>query len=208
SCTPEGRTISLYEHDGSYSIRVDSVDLMSTRQHVSEEKLAELACSRLKIQPAARVLVGGLGMGFTLNAALALLAPEARVTVAEILPCIVAWNRNPAYPFAGDAMNDPRVTVLEQDVVETIANSPTAFDSIVLDVDNGPAALTAEGNSRLYGEAGLRLIRAALKPSGCAAFWSAAPNAPFEKLFARCGFTVEVHRWRSHRLFIGVAREL
>jgi spermidine synthase len=137
-------------------------------------------------------------MGFTLKAALAALPPDARVITAEILPAVIAWNRNPAFPLGSAALADSRVTILTQDVGEVIRASPGTFDSIILDVDNGPAALTVDGNARLYGEAGLRLIRASLKAGGCVGFWSAAPNVPFKKLLVRVGFTVEVHRCRSH----------
>jgi spermidine synthase len=198
SLTPEGKTISLHEHDGSYSIRIDSAELMSTRRHASEDRIAELTCAHLKTKRHACVLVGGLGMGFTLRAALAALAPDAVVVTVEILPAVIAWNLNTAFPLASGAMADPRVTILRQDVVEVIRTAAGTFDSIILDIDNGPAAMTATGNARLYTEGGLHLTRTALKPGGCVGFWSAAPNSQFEKLLAHTGFTVEVHRCRSH----------
>ena len=138
--TPDGKTISLNEHDGSYAIRVAGIPLMSTRQHASEEKLAELACARVREIRRARVLVGGLGFGFTLKAALAALAADATVVMAEILGSVIAWNRNPAFPLAAEALADPRVVVLQQDVGEVIREARGSFDSIILDVDNGPAA--------------------------------------------------------------------
>jgi spermidine synthase len=208
--TPDGRTISLHEHDGSYTIRVDGVALMSTRQHASEEKLAELACANLKEKRGARVLIGGLGFGFSLRAALAALAPDATVVVAEILAAVIAWNRNPGFPLAADAMADSRVTVLRQDVEEALRAERVGFDSIVMDVDNGPVALSTEGNSRLYHPAGLKLIRAALRPEGSVAFWSAAPDPAFEQLMIRAGFLVDVQGCRSransgrrHTLLVG-----
>ena len=196
--SPGGAVVSLHEHDGAYSIRVGATELMSTRRHASEDKIAEFACAHLKNKRSARVLIGGLGLGFTLQSALATLRPDAAVVVAEILPAVVAWNRNPAFPLAGAALADPRVTILQQDVLDVIRDARAAFDSIILDVDNGPAALTIGGNATLYGDAGLRLIRTALKPGGCAAFWSASPNAAFEKSFARAGFEVAAHRCRAH----------
>ena len=196
--TPGGAIVSLHEHDGAYSIRVGAAELMSTRRHASEDRIAELACARLKTKPSARVLIGGLGLGFTLQSALANLRSDAEVVVAEILAAVIAWNRNPAFPLAGAALADRRVTILQQDVLNVIRDARGAFDSIILDVDNGPAALTASGNATLYGDAGLRLIRTALKPGGCAAFWSASPNAVFEKSFARAGFEVTAHRCRAH----------
>ncbi|MES1257239.1 MAG: hypothetical protein ABUS51_02370 [Acidobacteriota bacterium] len=198
SLTPDGKVISLHEHDRTFSIRVDAAELMSTRQHASEEKIAELACAHLKAKRRSRVLVGGLGFGFTLKAALATLPPDATVITAELLAAVVAWNRNPAFSPASAAMADPRVSIVQKDVAEVIGATPGGFDSIILDVDNGPAALTAEGNARLYEGSGLRAIHAALKPGGCAAFWSAAPSAAFEKRLARADFAVEVHRCRAH----------
>ena len=196
--TPDVKTISHHEHDGSYTIRVDGVALMSTRQHGSEEKLAQLACAHLKSKRGARVLVGGLGCGFTLRAALAELAPDASVVVAEILAAVIAWNRHPAFPLAADAMADGRVAVLQQDVAEVIRAERGGFDSIVLDVDNGPVALSADGNGRLYDTGGMKRIRAALRPEGCVAFWSAAPDPAFEKLLIHAGFLVETQDCRAH----------
>ncbi len=195
---PDGKTISLYEHDGTYSIRVGGTELMSTRRHASEEKLAELACAQAKTISAPRVLIGGLGFGFTLKAALSVLPGDATVVLAEILAAVIAWNRNPSFGLAADAMTDRRVTVLQRDVADAIAESRDAFDCIILDVDNGPAALSTEGNHRLYSAKGLHLIRTALCPGGCLAIWSAAPDPAFEKLLARAGFVVDVQRCRPH----------
>ncbi len=196
--TPDGKTISLNEHDGSYAIRVAGIPLMSTRQHASEEKLAELACARVREIRRARVLVGGLGFGFTLKAALTALAADATVVMAEVLGAVIAWNRNPAFPLAAEALADPRVIVLQQDVGEVIREARGSFDSIILDVDNGPAALSTDGNRRLYDSTGLHNARAALRPAGCLAFWSVAPDPAFEKLMTQAGFSVEVQRCRSH----------
>jgi spermidine synthase len=208
--TPDGKIISLDEHDGSYSIRVDGATLMSTRRHASEEKLAELACGHARNIRDARVLIGGLGFGFTLRAALAALAPDATVVTVEILAAVIAWNRDPRLHLAADAMADPRVVVLQKDIGDVIRESRDAFDSIILDVDNGPAALTFEGNHRLYDLKGLQLIRAALRPGGRVAFWSAAPDTAFEKLMSRAGFEVDVSRCRPyaksggwHTIFVG-----
>ena len=196
--TPDGKTISLHEHDGSYMIRVDGVPLMSTRQHASEEKLAELACARVRGIRGARVLIGGLGFGFTLRAALATVGDDATVVVAEILSAVIVWNRNAAFRLAADAVADPRVTVLQQDIGEAIRKARGRFDAIILDVDNGPAALSTDGNRRLYDSSGLRDARAALRPGGRLALWSVAPDAAFERLMMQAGFRVEVQRCRSH----------
>jgi spermidine synthase len=196
--TPDGKTISLHEHDGSYTIRVDGAQLMSTRQHASEENLAELACAHVRGIRGARVLIGGLGFGFTLKAALRAVAPDATVVMAEILAAVIAWNSNPAFHLAAEAMADPRVMVLQQDVGEVIPQATGGFDSIILDVDNGPAALSTAGNGRLYDHTGLRLARTALRPAGCMAIWSAGPDPAFEKRMVHAGFTVDVRRSRSH----------
>lgn len=208
--TPDGKVLSLEEHDGTYAIRVDGVPLMSTRQHSSEEKLAELACARLRTVRGARVLIGGLGFGFTLKAALAALPDDADIVLAEILGAVIDWNRNPSFGLAAQAMADPRVTVRRCDAGTLIRESRDTFDAIILDVDNGPAALSTQANAHLYSFEGLRDARAALRPSGCVAFWSVAPDAAFERLLAQSGFAVEVVRTRAHKtggrwhtLFVG-----
>jgi spermidine synthase len=210
--TPEGKALSLHEHDGSYYIRLDGQPLMSTRKHTSEEKLAQVACAHAKGMRAARVLIGGLGFGFTLRAALAVLAADATVVVAELLAAVIDWNRNPALPLASDAIADPRVTVVQRDVGEAIRAARREFDSIMLDVDNGPAALSATRNRRLYELAGLQQMRAAVRPGGCVAFWSAGPDAAFADRMARAGFTVDVqgsrargHSGAKHTIFLGRA---
>jgi spermidine synthase len=208
--TADGKKISLHEHDGEYAIRVDGRPLMSTRQHTSEERLAELTCAHLRTADAPRVLIGGLGFGFTLRAALSALPAGAEITVAEIFQAVIGWNRDPAYPLAGDAMADSRVSVLHRDVHELVGESRGAFDAILLDVDNGPAAMSTAANERLYDYAGLVRTRAALRPGGCAAWWSAAPAPEFAKLLAKAGFRVETHHSRArgnagarHTIFLG-----
>jgi spermidine synthase len=210
---PDGQTISLNEHDGSYSVRIDGAELMSTRRHASEEKIAELACAHAAGIRGARILIGGLGFGFTLQAALSALRSDAAVVVAEIQSAVIAWNRNPSLPLAADAIADARVTILQEDVLEVIRQNPGGFDSIVLDVDNGPAALSTEGNRRLYDLEGLTAARCALRPKGCLAVWSAGPDAAFGKLLARAGFAVQIERCRAratsggwHTVFLGRVR--
>jgi spermidine synthase len=202
SLTPDGKAISLWEHDGSYAIRVGAEELMSTRQHASEEKMAELACAGVKEKRRARVLVGGLGFGFTLRAVLAAVAKDTEVVVAELLGAVVAWNRDPALPLAGAALADRRVNVVERDVAEVIRSVRGHFDSVILDVDNGPVALTTPANSALYGDDGVALIRLSLRPGGCAAFWSAGSDVRFAKTLTRAGFAVTVERVGSHRIFL------
>ena len=139
--TREGQIMTLHEHAGSYYIQLDGKTLMSTRQHTSEERLGELGCAHIKGKRGARVLIGGLGFGFTLRAVLSLLARDSAVVVAELMPRVVEWNRNPDYPLAADAIADPRVSIVERDAGEVIRAARGEFDSILLDVDNGPAAL-------------------------------------------------------------------
>jgi spermidine synthase len=208
--TPDGKAITLHEHDGAYAIRVDGSPLMTTRQHASEERLAELACAHVRTARAPRVLIGGLGFGFTLRAALAILPRNATILVAEIFAAVIAWNRNREYPLAWDAIGDPRATILNRDVGEVIGESRAAFDAILLDVDNGPAAMSTAGNERLYRYGGLLRTRAALRPGGCAAYWSAGSAPDFAKLMARAGFAVDVQHSRArgnagarHTIFLG-----
>ena len=209
--TPDGRPMTLHEHDGVFIIRVDGVELMSTRQHHSEEKLAELACSHLQARTsAAKVLIGGLGLGFTLQAALENLGPNSAVVVVELMPAVIRWNQTPDYKLAADAMADPRVEVVAGDVVDVLKKSRGQFDAIILDVDNGASGLTAAGNSRLYSTSGLTMIRSALRPDGCLAVWSADADPAFVERMGQGGFTVTVERARTHAtggswnsLFIG-----
>lgn len=197
--TPDGKSMTLHEHDGVFLIRIDGVELMSTRQHHSEERLAELACGHLKARPSGpRVLIGGLGLGFTLRAALAALGPDATVVVVELMPAVIRWNQTPDYKLGADAMTDPRVEVVAGDVTDVLKNCRGRFDAIILDVDNGASGLTAATNSRLYSSAGLAMIRSALRPDGCLAVWSADADPAFVERMGQGGFTVTVERARTH----------
>ena len=196
AATPDGRPLTLHEHDGEYLIRVAGVELMSTRQHRSEERLAELACGPLAAIRGPRVLVGGLGMGFTLRAVLGLVGRDATVVVSELLPAVVEWNRDPAYRLGGDALADPRVEVIVGDVAQVIRTQ--RFHAILLDVDNGPSGLSTAANDRLYSAAGIAAARAALEPGGCLAVWSAADDAGFAERLRRGGFEVAIERVHTH----------
>ena len=167
--TDDGRLMTLHEHDGDYQISVAGVPLMSTRQHHSERRLAELACEHLRGRPAPRLLIGGLGLGFTLRAALEGLEPDAAVTVVELLPAVVEWNRNPAYGLAAEAIEDPRVELVIGDVADTIRQRRGGFDAILLDVDNGASELTTATNRELYQAESLQRARAGLRAGGCLA---------------------------------------
>ena len=208
--TPDGRPMTLHEHDGAFMIRIDGVELMSTRQHHSEERLAELACAHIGKRSGAKVLIGGLGLGFTLRAALGALGPDAEIVVVELMPAVIKWNRSPEYMLGGDAMADGRVQVVAGDVGDVVKDSRGRFDAIILDVDNGASGLTTPANGRLYSVAGLSGIRSALKPDGCLAVWSADADPAFAARMGQCGFAVSVERARTHptggswnTLFIG-----
>lgn len=195
---PDGRVLVLYRHDRDYVIRVDGHELMSTRRHHSEDVLAETVCEPLRERADAHVLIGGLGLGFTLRAALGSLAPDAKVVVAEIVDAVIRWNRNPEYALAADALRDARVDVRHDDVGNVLRASPGAFDAIMLDVDNGAEALTTRGNAALYRAEGIRRAAAALRPGGRLAYWSATEDAAFEAALRRAGLSVEVVRARAH----------
>ena len=195
---PDGTVLTLYRHDGAYSIHVGGIELMSTRRHRSEDRLAELACGPLAQTSGARVLIGGLGLGFTLRAALEALAPDARVVVAELVAGVVEWNRNPAYGLAADTLADPRVELRHADVADVLGEGRAAFDAIMLDVDNGAESFTTAGNARLYRADGIRTAVAALRPGGRLAYWSAGADPAFERALRRAGLVVEAARVRAH----------
>jgi spermidine synthase len=188
----------LYRHDRDYVIRVDGHELMSTRRHHSEDVLADRVCVPLGKQAGARVLIGGLGLGFTLRAALRSLAADAQVVVAEIVEEVIRWNRDPDYALAGDALRDSRVVLRHDDVANVLQASAGAFDGIMLDVDNGAAALTTRGNAGLYRARGIRRAAEALRPGGRLAYWSASKDPAFEAALRREGLAVEVVAARAH----------
>jgi spermidine synthase len=196
--TPNGTELVLYRHDGAYLIRADGVELMSTRRHLSERRLAELACAPLGVVPKARVLIGGLGLGFTLRAALEVLRTDAEVVVAELLAEVIAWNADPAYDLSASAMRDPRVRVLQQDVVDVLLSHPGAFDAIMLDTDNGPAGMLMSESKRLYASHGIATTVAALRPAGRIAYWSVGDDPRFVHALRSAGLTVETLRVRAH----------
>lgn len=186
------------QRGGEYAIMLDRLELMNSRRGGSEEALATLACAKLRDRNKAHALIGGLGMGFTLRAALAALGPQAKVTVAEIVPAIVAWGRGPLATLYGGSLTDGRVAIEETDVSRLIRSASAAYDAILLDVDNGPDGLSRKANDALYDAAGLAAARAALKPGGILAVWSAGPDRKFNDRLKRAGFAVEETTAHAH----------
>jgi spermidine synthase len=194
---PGGAQLRLMRRGEEFSIRLAGNELMNSRAGGSEEVLATAACEKLAGRTAPALLIGGLGMGFTLRAALAVLPTEARVTVAELVPEVVEWARGPMAPVFAGCLDDPRVTVTEADVGALIAAARASYDAILLDVDNGPDGLSRPGNDRLYDAGGLGQARAALKGGGVLAVWSAGPDGAFTRRLKQAGFTVEEVRARA-----------
>ncbi|VVS97288.1 conserved hypothetical protein [Sphingomonas sp. EC-HK361] len=188
---PGGEPLRLFRRGGDFMIVLDRNELMSSRMSGSEEALATMTCQRLGARGGIRMLIGGYGMGFTLRAALRTLPADAQITVAELVPEILVWARGPMAAVTGDCLDDPRVSVVEGDVAEVIADARGSYDAILLDVDNGPDGLVRAANDRLYSAAGLARARAALRPRGVLAIWSAAPDAAFTRRLQVAGFAVE-----------------
>ena len=188
---PGGEELRLFRRGRDFMILLDRNELMSSRMSGSEEALAVMSCARLEQRPAPHMLIGGYGMGFTLRSALAALGADAQVTVAELVPEIIEWARGPMVDLAAGCLDDPRVRLIEGDVVAVIAEAVATYDAILLDVDNGPDGLTRNGNDRLYSMKGLAAAKAALKPGGILAVWSAAPDNAFAKRLSAAGFSVE-----------------
>ena len=202
SKTPDNkRELILYQRDTEYSIRVNGQELMNSRMFGSEMMLAELSCPEIAERKNANVLIGGLGMGYTLSAALRLLHPDADVLLAELVPSVVEWNKNVLGSLAGDPLKDSRVTVVIEDVINIINNNTSAFDAILLDVDNGPDSLTQEGNDELYSMSGVAMIHRALRPGGVVAVWSSSPDTGFTQRLNRSSFHVleKKVRGRTHK---------
>lgn len=204
--------LRLHQRGSEYSIRVGAYELMNSRVHGSEDALASLVFERLESRDAPRILIGGLGMGFTLTAVLRELGPRGAVVVAELVPGVVAWHRGPLAAVSGDAISDKRVSIRETDVAQILREERNAFDAILLDVDNGPAGLTSKRNDWLYSPAGLRAASAALRAQGILAIWSAGPDAAFTRRLQQAGFDTEEKAVRGRggrgpRYLIWIARK-
>jgi spermidine synthase len=194
-----GGELRLMQRGAEFSIMAGATELMNSRVSGSEEALATLSSDRIAGGPKAHVLIGGLGMGFTLRAALARLGPSARVDVAELVPSVVAWAKGPMADLFAGCLADPRVRIFEGDVAPLIAKARSAYDAILLDVDNGPEGLTRAANDGLYDIRGLGAARAALRPGGVLAVWSSAPDRAFTSRLGKVGFKVEEVRVRANR---------
>lgn len=190
--------LRLLKRGDEFTINLDRDVLMGSRMRGSEEALARLGCARAASLRAARVLIGGLGMGFTFRSALSVLAPDAEVVVAELVPAVVAWAHGPLAEIFGDSLADRRTSVQEADVSQLIHAASAAYDAILLDVDNGPDALTHSGNGVLYSEAGLRASLRALRPGGVLGIWSASPDPAFTKRLRKAGFSTDERQVRAH----------
>lgn len=215
AATPDGDEIVLTRHGSEYLISASGRPLMSSRMHGSEEALSQFGCARARTRPEPCCLVGGLGMGFTVRAALDVLPAQATVVVAELVADIVEWNRGPLAALAAYPLQDRRVVVEVGDVLEVLRSNQGRFDSVLLDVDNAPVAFTTAANAGLYDDRGLATLRASLRPGGVAAVWSAHEDRRFEQRLRHAGFRVRVERVRArlkkggprHVIFVGETSE-
>jgi len=211
--TPDGGAMVLYQRDRDFSIEINGQELMNSRQHESELALARLGCAHLVDHQAPRILIGGLGMGYTLRQALDMLGPHGQVGVGELLDAVVEWNHASLGQLNGHPLKDERVDLKTGDIVDRISRSKSRFDAILLDIDNGPNAMTNSLNRRLYGYEGIQACRNALRKQGCLAVWSAEPSKKFERRLMRCSFNVRRFRVpaykgsKSQSRFVWVASE-
>jgi len=210
---PDGQRLVLRRRGEEYLIVAGGFDLMSSRDDTTARALAEIGCEGMK-RPGLRVLIGGLGMGYSLAAACDVLPGDAVIEVAELVPAVVEWNRGPLAPLAGRPLEDPRVKVYMGDVADRIEGAKDEFDAILLDVDNGPEPLAHDHNARLYGVAGLRAAHRALRAGGAHAVWSFSDGGDFAKVLRKAGFAASVNpvanrgrdRGRTHAIWLGRRR--
>jgi spermidine synthase len=204
AAVPGGNSaLRLLRRGAEFSIRLGRDELMNSRLSGSEEALATLACERIRSRKAPRLLIGGLGMGFTLRAALSALGSDASVTVAELVPAVTRWARGPMAEVFGESLADPRVRIHEGDVGQLIRSGTAAFDAILLDVDNGPEGLTRDANDVLYDLQGLTAARMALRPGGVLAVWAAKPDLKFSQRLRQAGFDVDEIKVRANKARAG-----
>lgn len=194
---PGGSELRLMRRGDEFSIKLGKNELMNSRLTVTEQALATIACDRIRTRAAVKILIGGLGLGFTLRAALTVLGEDARIDVAELVPKVVAWARGPMAALFGGSLADPRVTIHERDVVDLIAAAHAEYDAILLDVDNGPNGIVRKANDRLYDVNGLAAAHKALRPGGVLAVWSSAPDVKFTGRLRKSGFDVSENAVRA-----------
>ncbi len=192
--TPDGGEMELYRHDRDFSIKINGLDLMNSRQHESELELARLGCAHLTRSKAPGILIGGLGLGYTLRQVLDMLSPHSKVVVSELMSAVVEWNRKFLGKINGRLLEDKRVEIKMGDLVTYISRSNNRFDAILLDIDNGPSAMADSGNRRLYGYEGIQACRYALRERGSLAVWATEPSKEYERLLMSCGFHVRRYR--------------
>jgi spermidine synthase len=211
--TPDGGEMLLYQHGRDFSIMINGQDLMLSRQHESELELARLGCAHLTDHKAPSILIGGLGMGYTLRQALDMLGPNAQVKVGELLDAVIEWNHKFFGELNGQPLEDERVDIKTGDIIDLLSNSKSKFDAILLDIDNGPNEMTNSGNRRLYSTEGILACHNALRKQGCLAVWSAEPSKKFEQRLMSCNFHVRRFRIpaykgsKSQSRFVWVASE-
>jgi len=211
---PGGGELKLMQRGQDYSIMSGRIELMNSRLYGSEVALFKLAWAKLAGSKAPRILIGGLGMGFTLRAALAELPKDARVVVAELVPEVIAWASGHLAPLYGDSLADPRGKIVQGDVADRLAEAKPPYDAILMDVDNGPDGLNRDANDALYGMRGLANLKRAVRPGGVVAVWSAGPDPAFARRFANAGFKVDEHKVGAspsgkgprHVIWVGVSR--
>jgi spermidine synthase len=201
---PGGGELRLKQRGSEFSIMLGANELMNSRLSGSEEALAALVTERLSGRKHPRILIGGLGMGYTMRAALSAFGPDANIIVSELVPAVITWAKGPMAEVFKNSLNDPRVTIVAEDVADRIKTDRSGFDAILLDVDNGPDGLTQTSNDRLYDAFGLSAALQALRPGGILAIWSAAPDDSFTKRLRRAGFVTEEIRVRASRSKRGV----
>lgn len=211
--TPDGGEMTLYQHDRDFSIKINGHELMNSRQHASEMELARLGCAHLIGHTSPSVLIGGLGMGYTLRQTLDMLGPDADITVSELLPAIVEWNRDFMGRLNDHPLEDKRTKIITGDIYQLLTRSKNKFDSILLDIDNGPSAIVDSGNQRLYTPTGIHICRRALRKNGCLAIWSGMPSKTFEQTLMSCGFHVRRYKLKAYSgsrrssLYVWIASE-
>lgn len=193
-----GDELHLYRRGDDYQIFVNNYELMTSRGKASEERLAELACEKIAGRVAPRIVIGGLGMGFTLRAALDRVGPDAQVKVCELVPEVVEWNRGVLAHLAGKPLEDPRVEVVIGDIARTLRANPGTFDAVITDIDNGPRSKTGPGDGWLYSKVGLSTLASSLKPTGVVSVWGAGAAKFFSVNLEAAGFRVEEYRTGSH----------